>query len=168
MSSLPPLAADPLAFRQALSQFAAGVTVVTTRSADGIPRGLTVTAFCSVSLEPPLVLVSVDNRSDAHAGFAAGAFAVSVLAEEQEDVSRRFAQSGPEKFAFGECVAGASGRCRWCGTRSPTWSAASSPRCRVVTTRSTWAWSRTRGWARAGRSCTTGEGIAGWRRSPEP
>jgi flavin reductase ActVB len=109
MTSLPPLAADPLAFRQALSQFAAGVTVVTTRSGDGTPRGLTVTAFCSVSLDPPLVLVSVDNRSDAHAGFAAGAFAVSVLAEEQEDVSRRFAQSGPEKFAFGECVAGASG-----------------------------------------------------------
>src|SRR5512134_2266478 len=104
-----PLAADPLAFRQALSQFAAGVTVVTTRCGDGTPRGLTVTAFCSVSLDPPLVLVSIDNRSEAHDGFAEGAFAVSVLAEGQEEVSRRFALPGTDKFASGECVASASG-----------------------------------------------------------
>jgi flavin reductase ActVB len=109
MDSSPPLAADPLAFRQALSQFAAGVTVVTTRCSDGTPRGLTVTAFCSVSLDPPLVLVSIDNRSEAHDGFAAGAFAVSVLAEGQEEVSRRFAVSGANKFVSGECVASASG-----------------------------------------------------------
>jgi flavin reductase ActVB len=104
-----PLAADPVAFRQALSQFAAGVTVVTTRCGDGTPRGLTVTAFCSVSLDPPLVLVSIDNRSEAHDGFAEGAFAVSVLAEGQADVSRRFALPGTEKFTSGECVTGASG-----------------------------------------------------------
>jgi flavin reductase (DIM6/NTAB) family NADH-FMN oxidoreductase RutF len=104
-----PLAADPLAFRQALSQFAAGVTVVTTRCSDGTPRGLTVTAFCSVSLDPPLVLVSIDNRSEAHDGFAEGVFAVSVLAEGQEEVSRRFSLPGAEKFASGECVTEASG-----------------------------------------------------------
>ncbi len=104
-----PLAADPVAFRQALSQFAAGVTVVTTLCADGTPRGLTVTAFCSVSLDPPLVLVSIDNRSEAHDGFAEGLFAVSVLAEGQEDVSRRFAMPGTEKFTSGECLIGASG-----------------------------------------------------------
>jgi flavin reductase ActVB len=104
-----PLAVDPVAFRQALSQLAAGVTVVTTRCSDGTPRGLTVTAFCSVSLDPPLVLVSIDNRSEAHDGFACGAFAVSVLAEEQEDVSRRFSLPGPDKFAAGGCVTGASG-----------------------------------------------------------
>ena len=109
MNPLPPLAVDTLAFRQALSQFAAGVTVVTTRCADGSPRGLTVTAFCSVSLDPPLVLVSIDNRSEAHDGFAAGTFAVSVLAEGQEEVSRRFAVPGPEKFAAIECVPGTSG-----------------------------------------------------------
>jgi flavin reductase ActVB len=108
MSSLPPLAVDTLAFRQALSQFAAGVTVVTTRCADGSPRGLTVTAFCSVSLDPPLVLVSIDNRSEAHDGFASGTFAISVLAEGQEEVSRRFAAPGPDKFAEG-CVAGGNG-----------------------------------------------------------
>ena len=104
-----PLAADPVAFRQALAQFAAGVTVVTTRCADGSPRGLTVTAFCSVSLDPPLVLVSIDNRSEAHDGFAEGLFAVSVLAEGQEDVSRRFALPGTEKFTTGECLTGVSG-----------------------------------------------------------
>jgi flavin reductase (DIM6/NTAB) family NADH-FMN oxidoreductase RutF len=109
MSSLPPLAVDTLAFRQALSQFAAGVTVVTTRGADGRPLGLTVTAFCSVSLEPPLVLVSIDNRSEAHDGFAAGAFAVSVLAEGQEEVSRRFATPGPSKFEASACATGTSG-----------------------------------------------------------
>jgi flavin reductase (DIM6/NTAB) family NADH-FMN oxidoreductase RutF len=109
MNPLPPLAADPVAFRQALSQFAAGVTVVTTRCADGSLRGLTVTAFCSVSLDPPLVLVSIDNRSEAHDGFAAGFFAVSMLAEGQEDVSRRFALSGTDKFAASECIPSPSG-----------------------------------------------------------
>jgi flavin reductase ActVB len=108
MTASPP-AADPLAFRQALAQFAAGVTVVTTRCGDGTPRGLTVTAFCSVSLDPPLVLVSIDNRSEAHDGFAEGAFAVSVLAEGQEEVSRRFALPGTEKFDAGEYVTGPSG-----------------------------------------------------------
>jgi len=109
MSTLPPLGVDALAFRQALSQFAAGVTVVTTCCADGSPRGLTVTAFCSVSLDPPLVLVSIDNRSETHDGFASGAFAISVLAEGQEDVSRRFATSGPGKFGEHEYITGASG-----------------------------------------------------------
>lgn len=86
-------------FRQALGQFAAGVTVVTTRDGQGRPLGLTVTAFCSVSLEPPLVLVSVDNRSEAHAGFRdSGVFGVSVLSEEQQAVSQRFAVGGPAKF----------------------------------------------------------------------
>jgi flavin reductase (DIM6/NTAB) family NADH-FMN oxidoreductase RutF len=103
------LAVDTLAFRQALAQFAAGVTVVTTRNAAGSPRGLTVTAFSSVSLDPPLVLVSIDNRSEAHDGFAAGAFAVSVLAEGQEEVSRRCAVPGGAKFEGCEYVVGASG-----------------------------------------------------------
>src|SRR5262245_36537210 len=109
MNPLPRLAVDTVAFRQALSQFAAGVTVVTTRNADGLPRGLTVTAFCSVSLDPPLVLVSIDNRSEAHDGFAAGTFAVSVLAEGQEEVSRCFAVPGGQKFEDCETVVGASG-----------------------------------------------------------
>jgi flavin reductase (DIM6/NTAB) family NADH-FMN oxidoreductase RutF len=90
---------DARTFRRALGQFASGVTVVTTRDASGRTLGLTVSAFCSVSLEPPLVLVCIDQRSDANRGLReSGAFAVSVLAEDQEDVSRRFALPGSEKL----------------------------------------------------------------------
>jgi flavin reductase (DIM6/NTAB) family NADH-FMN oxidoreductase RutF len=86
-------------FRHALSQFASGVTVVTTRDAEARPMGLTVSSFCSASLDPPLVLVCVDHRSDAHAGFTTSqVFGVSVLAEGQEDWSRRFSGGGPSKF----------------------------------------------------------------------
>jgi flavin reductase (DIM6/NTAB) family NADH-FMN oxidoreductase RutF len=90
---------DGMEFRRALGQFATGITVVTTRGADGRPQGLTVNAFASVSLEPPLVLVCIDRRSEVHAGLAqAGRFNVSVLGETQEAFSRRFAGGGPMKF----------------------------------------------------------------------
>jgi flavin reductase len=90
---------EPEVFRRALGQLAAGVTVVTTRNGEGRPLGLTVSAFCSVSLDPPLVLVCVDNRSEANAGFrSSGVFGVSVLADRQEETSRRFAVAGPAKF----------------------------------------------------------------------
>jgi 4-hydroxyphenylacetate 3-hydroxylase, reductase component len=93
--------ADSRAFRQALGQFASGVTIVTTLDPEGRPQGLTVSSFCSVSLDPPLVLVCVDNRSETHAGFRASrVFGVSVLAEDQLEVSQRFARGGPEKNAF--------------------------------------------------------------------
>jgi flavin reductase (DIM6/NTAB) family NADH-FMN oxidoreductase RutF len=95
---------DAASFRQAMGQFATGVTVVTTRDASGQPLGLTVSAFCSVSLEPPLVLVCIDHRSEANRGLReSGLFGVSVLGEHQEDVSRRFAAPGADKlegFAF--------------------------------------------------------------------
>jgi len=92
---------DAKLFRQALGQFATGVTVVATLEREGQPRGLTVSSFCSVSLDPPLVLVCVDNRSEAHPAFLASKlFGVSVLAEEQEDVSRRFASLEADRNAF--------------------------------------------------------------------
>jgi flavin reductase (DIM6/NTAB) family NADH-FMN oxidoreductase RutF len=92
------MSVDPASFRRALGQFASGVTVVTTRDASGRPHGLTVSAFCSVSLHPPLVLVCIDHRSEANAGMReSGFFAVSVLGEDQEDVSRRFAAHGRAK-----------------------------------------------------------------------
>ena len=97
-------------FRRALGQFAAGVTVVTTRDGQGRALGLTVTAFCAVSLDPPLVLVCVDHRSETHVGFRhAGLFGVSILAEGQEEVSRRFAGGGPAKFAGLKLVDGTCG-----------------------------------------------------------
>jgi len=94
------LSVDSLSFRRTLGQFASGVTVVTTRDASGRPLGLTVSSFCSVSLHPPLVLVCLDRRSDANAGIEESRlFAVSVLSEDQEEVSRRFAAPGHDKFA---------------------------------------------------------------------
>src|SRR5262245_10151228 len=94
------MAVNTSAFRKALGQFATGVTVVTTRDAAGHPMGLTVNAFSSVSLAPPLLLVCVDQRSDTDDGFETSrVFGVSVLREDHEHFSRRFAQPGREKFA---------------------------------------------------------------------
>ncbi|HVR71636.1 MAG TPA: flavin reductase family protein [Vicinamibacteria bacterium] len=101
---------EPDEFRRALAQLASGVTAVTTRDAAGRPLGLTVTAFSSVSLAPPLVLVCVDERSETHAGFReSGRFGVSLLADDQEEVSRRFAGGGPLKFETTPLVEGATG-----------------------------------------------------------
>jgi flavin reductase (DIM6/NTAB) family NADH-FMN oxidoreductase RutF len=87
-------------FRAALRLFAAGVTVVTTRDAEDRPSGLTASAFTAVSLSPPLVLVCVDHSATAHPAFHHhGWFAVNVLAEGQEGLSRQFAASGGDKFA---------------------------------------------------------------------
>lgn len=86
-------------FRHVLSHFASGVTVVTTWDEEARPIGLTVSAFASVSLEPPLVLVCVDHKAQCFPALrASGRFAVNVLAAEHEAVSKRFAVSQPEKF----------------------------------------------------------------------
>src|SRR5580698_8932993 len=78
-------------FRNALGRFASGVTVVTAHHEDHT-HGMTANAFVSVSLDPPLVLVSLDNRSNMHRILpAAGRYGVSVLAEGQEALSNHFA-----------------------------------------------------------------------------
>lgn len=85
---------DPRAFRDALGCFATGVCVVTCRAADGTPLGVTVNSFSSVSLEPPLVLFSLDRAGSCCADFVtAPSFAVNVLSERQIELSRTFAQS---------------------------------------------------------------------------
>jgi flavin reductase (DIM6/NTAB) family NADH-FMN oxidoreductase RutF len=100
------MSVDAASFRRALRQFGSGVTVVTTRDAAGDPIGLTVSAFCSVSLHPPLVLVCIAHHSETNQAMKhSGRFAVNVLAEDQEEVSRRFALPGRDKvvgFAFQE------------------------------------------------------------------
>jgi len=94
------MAIDKDQFRQVLSHFAAGVTVVTTLDGEQRPHGLTATAFTSVSLEPPLVLVCIDKSADTYPHFEpAGLFAVNFLALDQRDISQRFAKHGGEKFA---------------------------------------------------------------------
>jgi flavin reductase (DIM6/NTAB) family NADH-FMN oxidoreductase RutF len=94
-------AADPVReFRNALGAFATGVTVVTTRAADGTPHGLTVNSFAAVSLDPRLVLWSQSIRAPSFALFASAAhFAVNVLALDQLELSRCFARPAPDKFA---------------------------------------------------------------------
>jgi flavin reductase (DIM6/NTAB) family NADH-FMN oxidoreductase RutF len=82
---------DQHTFRDALGRFATGVTVVSMDTGDG-PRGITVNAFLSLSLEPPLVGVSIDLSAGAHDSLAlAGRYGVSVLSEGQRPLSDRFA-----------------------------------------------------------------------------
>lgn len=90
----------PFEFRQTLGRFASGVTVVTARDA-GQRRGMTANAFVSVSLTPPLILVSVDHRAHMHALLSEEAvtrFGVSVLNSTQRHLSDHFAgRPGPEE-----------------------------------------------------------------------
>lgn len=85
-------------FRQVAGQFATGVTVVTTQS-EGKPAGITVNAFCSVSLEPPMILVCIDlNSNTLPVMRESGAFAVNILTSEQEHLSRCFATTSEERY----------------------------------------------------------------------
>jgi len=87
---------DPDTFRSVLGRFASGITVVTSRDDDDNDCGMTVSAFCSVSLAPPLVLVCVDHVASMHNMLVrADHFAVNILAAHQEPLSRRF--SGPDE-----------------------------------------------------------------------
>ncbi|MFN4062735.1 flavin reductase family protein [Parazoarcus communis] len=91
---------DPRQFRNALGHFATGVTIVTTRDAQGEPVGVTVNSFASVSLEPPLVLWSLAKKSWSLAAFEHNPnFAIHVLASDQQSLSDRFARAGTDKFA---------------------------------------------------------------------
>ncbi|EJN10621.1 conserved protein of DIM6/NTAB family [Bradyrhizobium sp. YR681] len=93
-------------FRRSLAEFATGVTVIST-STGGERFGLTSNSFTSVSLDPPLVLWSIRRESKSFAAFAACShFAVNVLAEDQIELSQRFARSGPDKFGDLDCDAG--------------------------------------------------------------
>lgn len=90
---------DTREFRRTLGQFATGVTIVTCVGEDGAPVGMTANSFASVSLDPPLVLWSLDRRARSYDAFAAAPrFAFSVLSQGQVELSNRFAQSGPDKF----------------------------------------------------------------------
>ena len=118
MSLAPPVAPAPSSqlssteFRQALGQFATGVTVVTACGADGQPVGLTVSSFNSVSLQPPLVLWSLSLNSQAMPVFASiDHYAIHVLGAHQLALAERFA--GPREK-------------RWLGL-AHGWSAAGVP-----------------------------------------
>lgn len=90
---------DPVIFRAALGRFPSGVCVVTTEEIGGRPRGFTASAFSSLSLEPPLVLVCLDQRAESHDAFSsAPAFAISILASHQMWLANQFASKAVEKF----------------------------------------------------------------------
>ena len=84
------MATDPRRFRMAMGRFATGVTVITTRTADGGVHGMTANGFMSVSLDPPLILVSLGACTMARHLEEGNQFAVTVLAADQEEVSRHF------------------------------------------------------------------------------
>ena len=86
-------------FRAALGRFPSGVTVVTTRDASGRLHGITVSAFSSVSLEPPMILVCIEKTTGSHYAFHESEFfVVNILAEEEENLSNHFASQIPNKF----------------------------------------------------------------------
>ena len=93
------MAIDARELRNVMGHFITGVTIITTKNAAGKPFGLTANAFSSLSLNPPLVLVCVDNGVDCYACFEESkVFAVNFLAEGQDALSTRFATKGIEKF----------------------------------------------------------------------
>lgn len=92
---------DDRQFKQALGRFPTGVTIVTTRDGAGMPVGLTVSSFNSVSLNPPLVVWSLKRSSHSLAAFEqCQRYVVQVLANDQLDLAKRFASGTPaERFA---------------------------------------------------------------------
>ena len=92
------MAVDTEAFRETLKRFASGVTVVTV-GADQQLHGMTASSFASVSMDPPLVLVSLSRSSRTHSLVTAkGSFAVNILSAGQEGLARAFAQQGVKPF----------------------------------------------------------------------
>ena len=101
---------DTLSFRNALGNFATGVTVITAKSEDGTLAGVTANSFNSVSLDPPLVLWSLDRSSPSLQIMEnASHFCVHVLADGQGDLCMKFAKSGDDKFTGVEFAEGLGG-----------------------------------------------------------
>lgn len=90
---------EPREFRDTVGCFATGITIITTVDVDGSPIGLTANSFTSLSLDPPMILFCLDNKVASFDAFRAdGHFAVNILSTGQQDLSNRFAKSGPDKW----------------------------------------------------------------------
>jgi flavin reductase (DIM6/NTAB) family NADH-FMN oxidoreductase RutF len=90
---------DSATFRSVLGRFVSGVTIVTARDAGGVDHGMTASAFCSVSLDPPLVLVSIAHDATLHPVLLErDDLAVSILTASQEAIARRFAEKLDNRF----------------------------------------------------------------------
>ena len=89
----------PELFREIIANFPAGVVVATAFDAAGQPRGLTASAFCPVSLEPPLILVCIDRTSNTLPAICeTGGFTVNILSAGNEELARRMATKAADKF----------------------------------------------------------------------
>ena len=90
---------EPQRFREVMASFPSGVVVLTAFGDDSLPRGLTVSAFCAVSLEPPLALACIDKTSNTlPAVQQAGGFTANILAAGREQLARRMATKLSDKF----------------------------------------------------------------------
>ena len=100
INSTPPAVVDPGLFRAVLGRFASGVTVVTATDDEGRPHGMTVSAFSSLSLSPPLVLVCIGTNATLSPLLASRAvLGVNILAASQQALSQRFASKLEDRFA---------------------------------------------------------------------
>lgn len=90
---------EPQRFREVMASFPSGVVVLTAFGEDGLPRGLTVSAFCAVSLEPPLALVCIDKSSNTLPAVQhTGGFTANILAAGRERLARQMATKATGKF----------------------------------------------------------------------
>ncbi|MBB3139302.1 flavin reductase family protein [Halomonas organivorans] len=93
------LAIDGRALRDTLGRFATGVTIVTARTEEGAPVGITANSFSSLSLDPPLILWSLALKSPSLPAFAEGrSFAVNILGQHQDALAMQFARPSEDKF----------------------------------------------------------------------
>ena len=101
---------DPATFRAVLGRLASGVSVITLAGTDGRDHGITVTALCSLSIDPPLLLACVDRTATVYPHLVgANHFAVNLLSYEQEALSRRFAETREDRFGGVAFERGTSG-----------------------------------------------------------
>ncbi len=90
---------DGREFRDALGRFATGVCLITTTTPDGKALALTANSFASVSLDPPLVLWSLQNNSDVYDAYATPKhYAINILSDQQQDLSGRYARKGEHEL----------------------------------------------------------------------
>jgi len=90
---------DPQRFREVMASFPSGVVVLTAFGDDGLPRGLTVSAFCAVSLQPPLALACIDKTSNTLPAVQhTGGFTANILAAGREQLARKMATKVTSKF----------------------------------------------------------------------
>lgn len=99
LKSMDDITIDPMQFRRALGNFATGVTIITAQNAQGEKVGVTANSFNSVSLDPPLILWSIDKNSSSFPVFEqATHFAVNILSGSQIDLSNKFARRNMDKY----------------------------------------------------------------------